>query len=62
METLPQIDLELIKNQKCLLCGAGTLGTYISRVLLAWGCANITFIDNGKYHIVILSDNVYLIY
>ena len=45
---LPQIDLQLIKNQKCLLCGAGTLGTYISRVLLAWGCSNITFIDNGK--------------
>eukprot|EP01084_Bolivina_argentea_P249631 417986_1 len=45
---LPTIDLELIKKQKCLLCGAGTLGTYMSRVLLAWGCSNITLIDNGK--------------
>mmetsp|Transcript_22693 Transcript_22693/g.36279 ORF Transcript_22693/g.36279 Transcript_22693/m.36279 type:complete len:905 (+) Transcript_22693:26-2740(+) len=45
---LPQIDLDLIKQQKYLLCGAGTLGTYVSRVLLAWGCPHITFIDNGK--------------
>merc|ERR1712228_1131640 len=45
---LPQIDLSLIAKQKVLLCGAGTLGTYISRILLAWGCSNITFIDNGN--------------
>jgi len=45
---LPQIDLVAIKSLKCLLCGAGTLGTYVSRVLLAWGCSNITFVDNGR--------------
>eukprot|EP01083_Nonionella_stella_P114354 338068_1 len=44
---VPNIDLNLIANQKCLLCGSGTLGTYMSRVLLAWGCSNLTFIDNG---------------
>ncbi|RAR14606.1 autophagy-related protein 7 [Stemphylium lycopersici] len=43
----PTIDLEVIKNCKCLLLGAGTLGTYVSRTLMGWGVRKITFIDNA---------------
>ncbi|GMM33194.1 Atg7 protein [Saccharomycopsis crataegensis] len=45
---IPQIDLDSIKNTKCLLLGAGTLGSYVSRALLGWGVRTITFVDNGK--------------
>lgn len=44
----PQLDLGTIKDQKCLLLGAGTLGSYVSRILLGWGVRKITFVDNGK--------------
>ncbi|KAJ5782195.1 Molybdenum cofactor biosynthesis MoeB [Penicillium paradoxum] len=43
----PMLDLEKIKHTKCLLLGAGTLGSYVSRNLLGWGVKKITFIDNG---------------
>jgi ubiquitin-like modifier-activating enzyme ATG7 len=43
----PGIDLDVIKNAKCLLLGAGTLGTYVSRTLMGWGVRKITFIDNA---------------
>ncbi|CDM29209.1 hypothetical protein DTO013E5_5911 [Penicillium roqueforti] len=43
----PTLDLEKIKNTKCLLLGAGTLGSYVSRNLLGWGVKKITFVDNG---------------
>lgn len=43
----PEIDLESIARAKCLLLGAGTLGSYISRGLMAWGVKHITFVDNG---------------
>ncbi|KAF1943886.1 E1-like protein-activating [Clathrospora elynae] len=43
----PGIDLDVIKNCKCLLLGAGTLGTYVSRTLMGWGVRKITFVDNG---------------
>src|SRR5690606_23675222 len=42
------LDLEGIKDTKCLLLGAGTLGSYVSRILLGWGVRTITFIDNGN--------------
>ncbi|KAI9805298.1 MAG: Autophagy protein 7 [Piccolia ochrophora] len=44
----PTLDLEKIKNTKCLLLGAGTLGSYVSRNLLGWGVRHITFVDNGS--------------
>ena len=44
----PQIDLDIIKNTKCLLLGAGTLGSYVSRNLMGWGVRKITFVDNGN--------------
>lgn len=44
----PNLDLQKISNTKCLLIGAGTLGSYVSRNLLGWGVRKITFIDNGN--------------
>ena len=44
----PDLDLDRIKNTKCLLLGAGTLGGYVSRNLLGWGVRNITFVDYGR--------------
>ncbi|KAK2603676.1 Autophagy protein 7 [Conoideocrella luteorostrata] len=44
----PDLDLELIKNTKCLLLGAGTLGGYVSRNLLGWGVRKVTFVDYGR--------------
>ncbi|KAI9769504.1 MAG: Autophagy protein 7 [Geoglossum simile] len=44
----PDLDLEKIRNAKCLLLGAGTLGSYVARNLLGWGVRKITFVDNAK--------------
>lgn len=44
----PELNLEIIKKQKVLLLGAGTLGSYVSRALMGWGVRQITFVDNGR--------------
>lgn len=44
----PNLNLDKIKNTKCLLLGGGTLGSYVARNLLGWGVRKITFVDNGR--------------
>ena len=44
----PELDLDTIRNTRCLLLGAGTLGSYVSRNLLGWGVRTVTFVDNAK--------------
>ncbi|KAI9776712.1 MAG: Autophagy protein 7, partial [Candelina submexicana] len=43
----PNLDLDKIKSTRCLLLGAGTLGSYVGRLLLGWGVRKITFVDNA---------------
>jgi ubiquitin-like modifier-activating enzyme ATG7 len=43
----PNLALDDIKNSKCLLLGAGTLGSYVSRMLQGWNVRKITFVDNA---------------
>src|SRR5215469_233601 len=44
----PSLDLDAIKGTSCLLLGAGTLGSYVSRALMGWGVRKLTFVDNGR--------------
>ena len=44
----PNLDLDAVKDTRCLLLGAGTLGSYVSRNLMGWGVRKITFVDYGS--------------
>ncbi|KAL8840935.1 MAG: hypothetical protein Q9170_001128 [Blastenia crenularia] len=44
----PGLDLDIVKRTRCLLLGAGTLGSYVARNLLGWGVRKITFVDSGS--------------
>ncbi|KAK7203091.1 hypothetical protein BZA70DRAFT_283857 [Myxozyma melibiosi] len=43
----PTLDIDKVKNSKCLLLGAGTLGSYVARSLMGWGVRKISFVDNS---------------
>jgi ubiquitin-like modifier-activating enzyme ATG7 len=44
----PELQLEKLRNQRCLLMGSGTLGCAVARALMGWGIRHITFVDNGR--------------
>ncbi|MCL4126216.1 UNVERIFIED_CONTAM: hypothetical protein GTU68_042363 [Idotea baltica] len=44
----PNLDLDRIKDCRCLLIGAGTLGCNVARCLLGWGVRKISFVDSGR--------------
>ena len=44
----PNLDLDSVKEVSCLLLGAGTLGSYVSRNLMGWGVRRITLVDYGS--------------
>jgi ubiquitin-like modifier-activating enzyme ATG7 len=44
---VPDLNLDIIKNCKCLLIGAGSLGCQVSRNLIGWGVREIVFVDCG---------------
>lgn len=44
----PELPIDKLRNVRCLLLGAGTVGCNIARNLLAWGVRYITFVDSAN--------------
>lgn len=44
----PELNLDVLKETKCLLLGSGSLGCQVARNLLSWGYTKLTFVDNGR--------------
>ncbi|BFZ57955.1 Autophagy protein 7 [Savitreella phatthalungensis] len=44
----PSLDLASLSSTRCLVLGAGTLGCYVGRLLVAWGVNAMTFVDSGR--------------
>lgn len=49
---VPELNLEVLAQTKCLLFGAGTLGCAVARNLLVWAPALITFM--ARYNTALL--------
>ena len=44
----PDLNLDVLRETKCLLLGSGSLGCQVARNLLSWGYTKMTFVDNGR--------------
>lgn len=44
----PSLQVDQLRQQKCLLLGSGTLGCAVARALMGWGIRHLTFVDNGR--------------
>eukprot|EP00698_Gefionella_okellyi_P003614 TRINITY_DN13393_c0_g1_i1.p1 TRINITY_DN13393_c0_g1~~TRINITY_DN13393_c0_g1_i1.p1 ORF type:complete len:701 (-),score=193.97 TRINITY_DN13393_c0_g1_i1:55-2157(-) len=45
---LPSLNIEMLRQTKCLLLGSGTLGCNVARLLMGWGVRRITMLDYGR--------------
>lgn len=45
---LPELDVGALRDTRCLLLGAGTLGCAVARTLVGWGFRALTLVDNGR--------------
>lgn len=44
----PELGMDRLREARCLLLGAGTLGCAVARTLLGWGVRTVSFVDNSR--------------